>query len=474
MRTAQQYLENLRKMRSNVYMNGKIIPRDDPRLMGGINVISATFEFAADPRHADLMTAESHLTGKTINRYTHVHQSVEDLLKKQEMTRMLCQQVGGCIQRCMGIDATNALSVVTKDVDNAYGTDYNARFLKWLEYFQENDLVACCAQTDVKGDRSKRPHEQEDPDLYVRIVERRDDGIIVRGAKNHITIAPYAEEIIVVPTRALGEKDAGYAVAFAIPADTPGVKLVTRATSPRERKLMKTGREIGTADSFIIFDDVFVPRERVFLCGEHKFGGMLALLFALYHRHSYTGCKPATTDVIMGQAALVAEYNGIEKAHHVREKLAEMVAVAELVYGAGIASAVKARKAASGTYVPDVVYTNVARYHAGVKLYHEYETLADLSGGLPATLPPEEDFYNPETGPLLHKYIMRNPKISAENQHRLFRLLSDTLCSAHSGVMQVAGLHGGGSPIMEKIAIMSTYDIEAKKKLAKYLAGIKE
>ncbi len=474
MRTAQEYLESLRKMRPNVYMNGKVIPRDDPSLIGGINVISTTFDLAADPGYADLATAKSHLTGKTINRFTHVHQSVDDLLKKQEMTRVMCQLVGGCIQRCMGIDGTNALSVVTKDCDNAFGTDYHERFLKWLEYFQENDLVACCAQTDVKGDRSKRPHEQADPDLYVRIVEKRDDGIIVRGAKNHITIAPYAEEIIVVPTRMLTEKDADYAVAFAIPADTPGVKLVTRATMPRERKHLKTGKVIGSADSFVIFEDVFVPKERVFLCGEHTFGGMLALMFALYHRHSYTGCKPAATDVIMGQAALVAEYNGIEKAPHVRDKLADMVAVAELVYGAGIASAVKAKRAASGTYVPDVVFANVARYHAGVKLYHEYEILADLAGGLPATLPPEEDFYNPETGPLLHKYIMRNPKISAENQHRLFRLLSDTLCSAHSGVMQVAGLHGGGSPIMEKIAIMGTYDIESKKKLAKYLAGIQD
>ncbi len=474
MRTSRQYLESLRKMRPNVYMGGKIIPRDDPRLIGGINVISTTFDCAADPKYADLVTAKSHLTGKTINRFTHVHQSVDDLLKKQEMTRELCQLVGGCIQRCMGIDGTNALSVVTKDCDNVFGTGYHERFLKWLEYFQENDMVACCAQTDVKGDRSKRPFEQADPDLYVRIAEKREDGIIVRGAKNHITIAPYAEEIIVTPTRMLTEKDSDYAVAFAIPADTPGVKLVTRATMPRERKYLKTGKSIGSADCFVIFEDVFVPKERVFLCGEYMFGGMLALMFALYHRHSYTGCKPASTDVLMGQAALVAEYNGIEKAPHVRDKLADMVAVAELVYGAGIAAGVKAKRAASGTYVPDVVFANVARYHAGIKLYHEFEILADLAGGLPATIPPEEDFYSPETGELMHKYIMRNPKISAENQHRLFRLLSDTLCSAHSGVMQVGGLHGGGSPIMEKIAIMGTYDIEAKKKIAKNLAGIKD
>ncbi|MCL6610849.1 MAG: 4-hydroxyphenylacetate 3-hydroxylase family protein [Peptococcaceae bacterium] len=474
MRTVQQYIDKLRSMRPNVYMGGRLVPRDDPRFMGGIRTIATTIECGLDPQYSDLMTARSHLTGKTINRYTHVHQSVEDLLKKQEMTRFLCRKVGGCIDRCMGIDATNALSVVTKDCDNAHGTDYHQRFLKWLEYFQENDLVAACAQTDVKGDRSKRPHEQADPDLYVHVVEKRDDGIIVRGAKNHISIVPYADEIIVVPTRALTQKDADYAVAFAIPADAEGVKLVTRATGTRERKILTGSVGQYQVDCYVIFEDTFVPWERVFLCGEHMFGGMLALMFALYHRHSYTGCKPAVSDCLMGQAALVAEYNGIEKAHHVREKLADYVAVAELVYGAGIASAVKARRAASGTYVPDPVYVNVARYHAGVNLYHEFEMLADLSGGLPATLPPEEDFFSPETGPLLHKYIMRNPKISAENQHRLFRLLSDTLCSAMGGVAQVGGMHGGGSPVMEKIGIMAAYDIEARKRLAKQLAGIRD
>lgn len=474
MRTVQQYFDKLRSMRPNVYMGGQIVPRDDPRFLNAANTIVTTMECGLDPQYADLMTAKSHLTGETINRFTHVHQSVDDLLKKQEMTRFLCRKVGGCIDRCMGIDSTNALSVVTKDTDLACGTQYHERFLKWLAYFQENDLVGACAQTDVKGDRSKRPHEQVDPDMYVRVVEKRKDGIIVRGAKNHISIVPFADEIIVVPTRALTAKDADYAVAFAIPADWEGVKLVTRWSGPRERKVLTGNRNSYQVDCFVIFEDTFIPNERVFLCGEHIFGGMLALMFALYHRHSYTGCKPATTDCLMGQAALVAEYNGIEKAPHVKEKLASYAAVAELVYGTGIAAAVKARKSASGTYVPDPIFANVARYHAGVNLYHEYEMLAELAGGLPATLPPEEDFVNPETGPLMNKYIMRNPKISAENQHRLFRMLSDTLCSAIGGVAQVGGLHGGGSPVMEKIGIMAAYDVETRKKIAKELAGIKD
>ncbi|ABB15822.1 4-hydroxyphenylacetate 3-hydroxylase family protein [Carboxydothermus hydrogenoformans] len=475
MRTAEEYMEKLFKMRKNVYYNGELIGRDDPRLRPGINVICETFNYAANPQYEELLTATSHLTGKKINRFTHIHQSPEDLLKKQEMTRFMCQRVGGCVQRCMGIDALNALSVVTKDMDDALGTNYHERFLNYLKYYQENDLVGNCAQTDVKGDRSLRPHQQADPDLYLRVVEKRKDGIVVSGAKAHNTIAPYADEIIVLPTRMMTEKDKDWAVAFAVPADAEGITQIIRISNPRPRqKLDAPYANYGSADSLTVFDRVFVPWERVFMCGEWQYAGQLALLFATYHRHSYTGCKPAVTDIIMGTAALVAEYNGVEKASHVRDALAELIAVAELVYGAGIAAGVKAKRAASGTYIPEVVYANVARYHAGVNVYREFELLAELAGGLPATLPPEGDFYNEETKGYLEKYLMRKAGISAENQHRCFRFISDLLVSAQAGVKQVAGVHGGGSPIMEKITIYGQYNIEEKKKLAKYLAGIKE
>jgi 4-hydroxyphenylacetate 3-monooxygenase/4-hydroxybutyryl-CoA dehydratase/vinylacetyl-CoA-Delta-isomerase len=403
----------------------------------------------------------------------HIHRSADDLVKKQELTRRMCQKSGGCIQRCMGIDALNALSVVTREIDDECGTEYYPRFLKYMEYFQNNDLVGNCAQTDVKGDRSKRPHQQPDPDLYLRVVEKRKDGIVVRGAKAHNTVGPYADEIIVVPTRALTPEEGDWAVAFAVPADSPGIKLVIRSTAPRQRKFLKAPfAEIGLSDSFTIFDDVFVPWERVFMCGEQQHAGRLAGLFATYHRHSYTGCKPGFTDVIMGAAAVVADYNGIARMPHVREKLSKLISVAELVYATGFAASVKGALSGSGTCIPDVVYTNVARYHAGVNVYHEYEILADLAGGLAATLPPEEDWYNDETAGLLEKYIMRAPGVSAENQHRCFRMISDLICSGYGGVMQIAGLHGGGSPVMETIAITQQYNIEDKKKIFKYLAGI--
>lgn len=475
MRTAEQYRAKLKSMRPNVYMNGELIQRDDPRLAGGVNTIAETFIRVQDPENEDLLTAVSHLTGKKINRFCHIHQSPEDLLKKQEMTRYYCQLVGGCIQRCMGTDALNALSVVTKNIDEACGTTYHKNFLNYLTKYQEEDWVGNCAQTDVKGDRALRPHQQQDPDLYLRVVEKRDDGIVVRGAKAHNTIAPYADEIIVIPTRMMTEKDADWAVAFAIPADAPGITQIVRVANYRKRERLEAPlTKYGSADSLTVFDDVFVPWERVFMCGEWQFAGQLASLFATYHRHSYTGCKPATTDVLMGATALVAEYNGIEKAPHVRDDLAELVTIAELVYGTGIAAAVKSTKASSGTQIPDVVFTNVARYHAGINVYREHEILAAIAGGLPATLPPERDFYHPDTADYLAKYIMRKQGISAEAQHRCFRMISDLLVSAHAGVVQVAGIHGGGSPIMERIAITGQYDIKAKKQLAKYLAGIAE
>jgi aromatic ring hydroxylase len=464
----------MKAMRPNVYIDGELVSRDDPRIEPAMNVIALTYDLPHEEQYEGVFTATSHLTGEKINRFCHVHRSSDDLLKKQEMTRLYCHKSGGCIQRCMGIDAVNALSVINYEIDQVYQTEYHQRFLKYLEDFQKNDLCANCAQTDVKGDRKKRPHQQVDPDLYLRVVERKKDGIVVRGAKAHNTVAPYADEIVVVPTRFLTEEEADWAVSFAIPADAEGVKLICRPSAFRPRKLLDAPiAHYGDVESLTIFDDVFVPWERVFMCGEREFGGPLALLFALYHRHSYTGCKPATSDVLMGMAALVAEYNGIEDAKHVQHKLADMIGVAELVYAAGIAAAVKSQQAPCGTYVPEIIYSNVGRRHAGENIYHEFEIVADLAGGLSATLPLEGDFISEETGPLLAKYMMRNPRISAEDQHRCFRLISDVICSSMGGVSQIAGLHGGGSPVMETITVLKNYDIEAKKRIAKDLAGIK-
>lgn len=479
-KTFEEYFNRLKKMKRNIYMGGEKVDRTDERLAGQLRVIRETYDRANDPEWEGLSTAISHLTGERINRFTHIHQSIDDLLKKQQMTKLLCHRVGGCIMRCMGIDVMNALSVVTYEMDQALGTDTSQNFLKYLRYWQDNDICATCAQTDTKGDRLKRPHEQMDPDLYLRIIESRPDGIIVRGAKLDITTAPVSDEIVAVPTRFMTEKDNDYAVAFAIPADWEGVRMLVRPAYHHGRKYLQAPiAEIGDAESFTIFDNVFVPRERVFLDGkgdprQTPYAGFVALLFAHYHRHSYTGCKPATSEVLASTAALVAEYNGIQKESHVRDKISHIIGIAELVFAAGQMSAYRAEKSLSGTYIPDEILTNAGRRFAGEEIYNEYKIVADLAGGLCATLPFEEEFFSKETKELANKYLMRNPKISSEDQHRCFRGIENLVVSTLAGVMQVAGLHGGGSPQMETITMMARYDLESLKSIAKYLFGIEK
>jgi 4-hydroxybutyryl-CoA dehydratase / vinylacetyl-CoA-Delta-isomerase len=488
--TYEDYRNRLKKMKPNVYINGKKVDRSGAWIEGGCYVMKQTYDYANDPEYQDVCTATSHLTGEKINRFTHIHRSKEDLLNKQMMTRLLCHRVGGCTQRCMGTDALNALAVVTYDMDQACGTHYHERFNRYLAYSQENDLVANCAQTDVKGSRNpkyKRAHMQPDPDQYVHIVKTDVDGIgidgkpckgiIVRGAKICNSNAPYVDEIIVNPTKFMGKGDESYAVSFALPADWDGIKLMALPGSHHKRTHIKAPfADVGDVESLTIFDDVFVPEERVFMNGlEHpdvlQYAGYLALMFAHYHRHSYTGCKTAVSEVIAAQAALVADVNDIAQEHHVREKLCEILSTAELVFAAGQASALRAIEFPNGSWVPDEILTNAGRRLAGHKIYAEYETLADLTGGVCASLPTEESFYAPETAELCNKYIVRNPAYTAEETHRVMRMMENKLCDPFEGAQAVAGVHGGGSPLMETITMMSRYDLEPLKNIAKFLAG---
>jgi Aromatic ring hydroxylase len=488
--TYEEYKERLLKMKPNVYLNGQKVDRSGDFLRGGLYVMKMTYDMCHDPEYADVCTATSHLTGEKISRWTHIHHSQDDLLKKQLMTRLMCHRVGGCTQRCMGTDAMNAIAVVSYDCDQACGTNYHERFNKFLLYMQENDLVANCAQTDVKGSRNakyKRAHEQPDPDQFVHIVKTDVDGtgidgkpckgLIVRGAKICNSNAPYVDEIIVNPTKFMGKGDESYAISFALPADWDGIKLMALPGLHHKRSHIQAPfSDVGDCESMTIFDDVFVPYERVFLNGLEnpdvvQYAGYLALMFAHFHRHSYTGCKTAVSEVIAAQAALVADVNDIAKAEHVREKICDIIMTAELVFAAGQAAAYRAVEFPNGSWVPDEMLTNAGRKLAGHKIYHEYETLADLTGGVCASLPTEESFYAPETAELCNKYIMRNPAYTPEETHRVMRMMENKLCDAFEGAAAVAGVHGGGSPLMETITMMSRYDLEPLKDLAKYLAG---
>lgn len=323
MKSSKEYIESLRQLNLKVYLFGKPVesPVDDPIIRPSLNSVAMTYGLAQNPEHEDLMTATSNLTGRKINRFTHLHQSTDDLVKKVQMQRLLGQKTAACFQRCVGLDAANALYSVTFEMDQALGTSYFARFCAYWQRIQDEDLTVDGAMTDPKGDRSLAPSKQADPDLYLRVVERRPDGIVVRGAKAHQTGMINSHEVIVMPTIALSPEDKDYAVSFAVPCDTPGIINIYGRQSCDTRKLEGGDIDVGNKlfgghETLVIFEDVFVPNERIFMDGETAFAGLLVERFAGYHRQSYGGCKTGVGDVLIGAAALAADYNGAAKASH--------------------------------------------------------------------------------------------------------------------------------------------------------------
>ena len=331
LKTPEEFIQSIADLDLEIYLFGEKV--DDyvnhPVIRPSLNCIAMTYELARQPEYEDLMLATSHLTGTKVNRFTHIHQSTEDLVKKVKMQRLLGQKTGSCFQRCVGMDAINALWSVTHDTDQAKGTDYHERFKKYVLFLQENDLVADGAMTDPKGDRSKSPSQQADPDMYLHVVEKRDDGIVVRGAKAHQTGSCNSHEIMVMPTIAMRPGDEDYAVSFSTPSNAKGISYIYGRQSCDTRKLEGNELDVGNSrfgghEALMVFDDVFVPWDRVYMCGEIEFSGSLVERFGGYHRQSYGGCKVGVGDVLIGAASLAAEYNGAAKASHVKDKIIEM------------------------------------------------------------------------------------------------------------------------------------------------------
>ncbi len=478
MMTAEQYKESLRKLHLEVYMFGEKLETvvDNPIIRPSMNAVAKTYELAHHPEYEEIMTAVSHITGEKINRFTHIHQSVEDLVKKSKMGRLLGRETGCCFQRCVGMDALNALSIVTYDIDEKYRTVYNERFLKYLEYVQKNDLTCDGAMTDPKGDRRLPPHSQADPDVYLHAVEEKRDGIVIRGAKAHQTGAVNAHEIIVMPTLSMREPDKEYAVSFALPSDTEGIKYIIGRQSCDTRKLeggIDQGNLLyGGHEALVIFDDVVVPWDRVFMFREYDFTGQLVEKFAGYHRQSYA-CKVGVGDVLIGAAQTAAEYHGVEKASHIKDKIVEMNHLNETLYSGCIACASEGHKERSGTYSVDTLLANVHKHNVTRFPYEIARLAQDIAGGLLVTMPSEQDFTSPETGKWLRKYY-RAADSSTENRMRILRLIENLTLGAAAVGYLTESMHGAGSPQAQRIMISRSTNMEEKQKAAKKLCGIVE
>ncbi len=478
MMNAKQYEESLRKLNLKVYQFGKRVENvvDDPIIRPSMNAVAATYEFAHRPEHEDLMVATSHLTGERINRFTHIHQSVDDLVKKSKMGRMLGRNTACCFQRCVGMDAMNALSITTYDIDAKYGTEYNKRFLKFLEYVQKNDLVCDGAMTDTKGDRSLPPHKQADPDLFLRVVEEKVDGIVVRGAKAHQTGAVNSHEIIIMPTITMREEDKDYAVSFAVPSDSEGITYIIGRQSCDTRKLEgmtidRGNMYYGGHEALVVFDNVFVPWDRVFMYKEHEFTTSLVENFASYHRQSYA-CKVGVGDVLIGATQTIAEMNGTDRASHVRDKIVEMNHLNETLYCGCIACASEGHREHSGTYQVNVLLANVHKHNVTRFPYEIARLSQDIAGGLMVTLPSAADFESPEVGKWLDKYYKGRADVPTEHRMRILRLIENiTLGTAAVGYL-TESMHGAGSPQAQRIMIARLVNMNEKQRLARELCGI--
>lgn len=479
--TGEQYIESIRRLNLEIYMFGKKIdsPVDDPILRPSLNSVRMTYDLAQLPEYEDLMTAVSPYTGRRVNRFTHIHQSPEDLVKKVKMQRLLGQKTASCFQRCVGMDAFNAVFSTSYEVDRKYGTQYHENFKRFMIHCQDNDLTVDGAMTDPKGDRSKAPHAQADPDLFLRVVERREDGIVVCGAKAHQTGMVNSHEVIVMPTQSMGPEDKDYAVSFAVPTDAKGIFMIVGRQSCDTRKLEGSELDVGNSEfggmeALVVFDHVFVPNDRIFLNGEHEFAGMLVERFAGYHRQSYGGCKVGVGDVLIGAAAVIADYNGAGKASHIKDKLIEMAHLNETLYCCGIACSAEGHPTDSGNYLIDLLLANVCKQNITRFPYEIVRLAEDIAGGLMVTAPSEADLRDPKLGPVIDKYLRGVNEVSTENRLRMLRLIENLCLGAAAVGYRTESMHGAGSPQAQRIMIARQGNLAHKKELAKALAHIKE
>ena len=475
-RTGDDYIESLRGRDLKVYLFGELVkePVDHPMIRPSINAVAETYDLAV--REAELASADSSITGIRVNRFLHIAESAEDLVRQNKMQRRLGQNTGTCFQRCVGMDALNALHSTTFEIDEKYGTDYHKRFLEFVKMVQRENLVIGGAMTDPKGDRSKGPSEQEDPDLFTRVVDTDDRGIYVSGAKAHQTGCINSHWIILMPTVRLTKDDKDWAIVGAIPADAKGVTYIYGRQSCDTRSMEEGDIDSGNAkfggqEALIILDRVFIPWNNVFMYGEYEFAAMLIERFTCYHRRSYV-CKTGLGDVLIGAAATIADYNGVSKVSHIKDKLVEMTHLNETMFAAGIASSYQGHRLKSGVYLNDDMLAQVCKHNVTRFPYEIGRFAQDIAGGLVVTLPSEKDFNHPETGPLLKKYLAGRKGADVENRMRILRLIENMTLGRNAVGYLTESMHGAGSPQAQRIQIRRQMQIEYKKNLAKNLAGI--
>lgn len=473
-----EYRESLRRLRPVVYVDGRLVESvaDEPSLQPGVNALAYTYDFARDPAMAPIALATQARRHRVVNRMLHVNDAAGDLLNKLEAVRILCQETG-CAQRYLAHDALNGIGQAVAHIDDARGTtELRARFDAYLADVQERDLALGIAMTDAKGDRSKRPHEQANPDTYVHVVDRTAKGIILSGTKAIVTGAPYMHELLVMPGRAMAREDADFAVCCAVPVDAPGVTMVSRPAGRPGEKLEHGdalfSRKYGQATAVVIFDRVLVPWERVFFDGECEHSHVLTYSYATHHRHSCIAARAGFGDLLIGAAALMCEANGLDPGSksNLREPMVELIKIVEGFYACGVAASVYATQDPhTGTFMPDPVFSNIGKLLLATQIYDMHRLAHEVSGGLIVALPGPDEDHNPATAARLSEVLRASPDVPYDKRIEVARFMEDLTASYQGGWYSLISLHGGGSPAAMKQEIWRNYPVGNKVELVERL-----
>ena len=469
--SAEQYRESLRAYKPRVFVDGLVADSvaDSVELAPGIAAIGVTYDMALQPQYAELMTS-TNTAGRTVNRMIHIDESPADLLAKLEAVRLVCQE-SGCAQRYLSHDALSALHQATFSADAENGTDYHQRFLTYLQRIQDEDLTLGIAMTDAKGDRSQRPGQQANPDTYVHITHRRRDGLVIRGTKAIVTAAPYVHEFLVMPCRTMTAEDADYAVACAVRIDAPGITIVARPAGRPGEKAATFSARYGQSTAVVIFDDVFIPWDQVFLAGETEAAGFLTTTYATHHRHSCIGARAGFGDLLIGASALMIDANGLDPAQHshIRDQMVDLITMVEGFYACGIAASTYAAGHPSGTVIPDAVFANIGKLLLANQIYDMHRVAHYVSGGLIVALPGPDEDHNPETAAALDAVLGGRADIPTSKRLAVGRIVEDLTASYQGGWYSIISLHGGGSPEAMKREIWRHYPIPEKTQLVESL-----
>lgn len=470
--TAEDYRESLRSYTPRVYLNGEQVESvaDDERLLPGIRAVGVTYDFALRPEHAPLMVEVQSSSGQPVNRMLHINRHTEDLLSKLEAVRLLCRE-SGCAQRYLTHDALNSIHQATHRMDQDSPGEYHPRFMAYLHDIQARDLTLGVAMTDAKGDRSARPARQARRDSYLHVSERRADGIVINGVKAIVTGGPYMHELLVMPCRTMTEADEDFAVCCAVPVDAEGLTQIARPAGRPGEASAKFSAKYGQSTAVCLFDDVFVPWERVFMAGEWQHTDHLVSSYAAHHRHSCIGARAGFGDLLIGAGALMTEANGLDPANHthLRDTLVELIKIVEGFYACGVAASVYGLQDPSGAWQPEPVFANVGKLLLATQIYDMHRTAHEVSGGLIVALPGPDEDHNPHTAGDLATLLRAREDIPYEQRSEVARFIQDISASDTGGWYSVISLHGGGSPQAMKREIFRRYPIEERKSLVERL-----